>query len=45
MTPEQIEGYALFKEYNCATCHAGENMGGLSYELMAAGPTILKTAH
>lgn len=34
MTPEQIEGYALFKEYNCATCHAGENMGGLSYELM-----------
>ena len=26
MTPEQIEGYALFKEYNCATCHAGENM-------------------
>lgn len=34
MTAEQIEGYGLFKEYNCATCHAGENMGGLSYELM-----------
>lgn len=34
MTDEQIEGYALFKEYNCATCHAGVNMGGLSYELM-----------
>ena len=34
MTPEQVEGYALFKEYNCATCHAGVNMGGLSYELM-----------
>lgn len=34
MTAEQIEGYALFKEYSCATCHAGENMGGLSYELM-----------
>lgn len=34
MTAEQIEGYALFKEYACATCHAGENMGGLSYELM-----------
>ena len=34
MTPEQIEGYEIFKEYNCATCHAGVNMGGLSYELM-----------
>ena len=34
MTADQIEGYALFKEYNCATCHAGVNMGGLSYELM-----------
>ncbi len=34
MTPEQIEGYALFKQYACATCHAGVNMGGLSYELM-----------
>ena len=34
MTAEQIEGYELFKEYKCATCHAGVNMGGLSYELM-----------
>lgn len=34
MTAEQIEGYELFKEYSCATCHVGENMGGLSYELM-----------
>lgn len=34
MTAEQIEGYKLFKEYSCATCHAGENMGGLTYELM-----------
>ena len=34
MTAGQIEGYALFKDYNCATCHAGVNMGGLSYELM-----------
>lgn len=34
MTAEQVEGYALFKEYNCATCHAGVNMGGLTYELM-----------
>lgn len=34
MTTEQVEGYEIFKEYNCATCHAGVNMGGLSYELM-----------
>ena len=34
MTAEQIEGYAIFKDYSCATCHAGVNMGGLSYELM-----------
>ena len=34
MTADQIEGYAIFKDYKCATCHAGVNMGGLSYELM-----------
>ena len=34
MTEEQIEGYELFKKNSCATCHAGVNMGGLSYELM-----------
>lgn len=34
MTAEQTEGYEIFKDYNCATCHAGVNMGGLSYELM-----------
>lgn len=34
LTAEEIEGYDLFKQYNCATCHAGTNMGGLSYELM-----------
>lgn len=34
LSAEEQEGYALFKEYNCATCHAGVNMGGLSYELM-----------
>lgn len=34
MTSDQIEGYKLFKDYNCATCHAGVNMGGLTYELM-----------
>ena len=31
---DEVEGYALFKKYDCATCHVGENMGGQSYELM-----------
>ena len=34
ITAEQLEGYELFKKYDCATCHAGPNLGGLSYELM-----------
>ena len=34
LTADELEGYALFKKYDCATCHAGKNLGGLSYELM-----------
>ena len=34
LTTEELVGYDLFKKYNCATCHVGENMGGQSYELM-----------
>lgn len=34
LTAEEVEGYKLFKDYSCATCHAGENLGGLSYEYM-----------
>jgi cytochrome c peroxidase len=34
ITAEELEGYELFKTYDCATCHAGQNLGGLSYELM-----------
>ena len=34
ITAEELEGYDLFKKYDCATCHAGNNLGGLSYELM-----------
>lgn len=34
MNAEEIAGYDLFKKYNCATCHVGENLGGQSYELM-----------
>ena len=34
LTAEELEGYELFKKYDCATCHAGPNLGGLTYELM-----------
>ena len=34
LTAEELSGYQLFKEYDCATCHVGPNLGGLSYELM-----------
>lgn len=34
LSAEEIEGYELFKKYDCATCHVGANLGGLSYELM-----------
>ncbi len=32
ITPEEAEGYALFKEFGCATCHVGQAMGGQSFE-------------
>lgn len=31
---DELEGYELFKKYDCATCHVGPNLGGQSYELM-----------
>ena len=34
LTADELNGYELFKKYDCATCHAGPNLGGLSYELM-----------
>ena len=34
LTADEIEGYELFKKYDCATCHAGPILGGLTYELM-----------
>lgn len=34
LTAEQLKGYELFKKYDCATCHAGPILGGLTYELM-----------
>ena len=34
LTTDELAGYELFKKYDCATCHAGPNLGGLTYELM-----------
>lgn len=34
LNAEEKEGYALFKANQCSTCHAGEAMGGQSFELM-----------
>lgn len=34
ITADERIGYDLFKQYNCATCHVGVNLGGQSYELM-----------
>jgi cytochrome c peroxidase len=33
LSRDELAGYALFKNH-CATCHAGTNVGGLSYEKM-----------
>mgnify|MGYP003488178654 FL=1 len=34
ISEEALRGYELFKKYDCATCHAGANLGGETYELM-----------
>lgn len=34
LTADELDGYELFKKYDCATCHVGPNLGGQSYELM-----------
>ena len=34
LAADELEGYELFKKYDCATCHVGPNLGGQSYELM-----------
>lgn len=34
LTKQEIRGYELFKAAKCATCHAGANMGGLTFEYM-----------
>ena len=34
MTADQKQGYAVFLDYACATCHVGAAMGGQSFEKM-----------
>lgn len=34
LTAEEVEGYQLFKDNKCATCHVGMNLGGQSFEYM-----------
>ena len=34
LTVDELDGYELFKKYDCATCHVGPNLGGQSYEIM-----------
>ncbi|MDB4945334.1 MAG: yhjA [Labilithrix sp.] len=34
LTREQLEGFALFKSYGCASCHQGRNVGGNVFEVL-----------
>ena len=34
LTPTQREGYRLFRQYGCASCHNGRNVGGNMYAHM-----------
>lgn len=45
MTKEEIEGYADFKNFQCATCHAGVNIGGQSFEYMGMAADYFADRH
>lgn len=32
LTPKEVEGYRLFKDYGCASCHQGSNIGGNMFQ-------------
>jgi cytochrome c peroxidase len=34
MTAQEVDGFHVFQEFGCATCHVGQAMGGQSYEKM-----------
>lgn len=34
LTPDQVAGYALFRDYGCISCHQGRNIGGNMFEAL-----------
>lgn len=36
ITPEEKQGYILFKQYGCVACHQGINIGGNMYQIFGA---------
>jgi cytochrome c peroxidase len=42
LTAEEIEGYEVFKNNKCATCHVGVNIGGQSYEFFGVKADYFK---
>ena len=34
LSAQEVQGYARFKAYRCASCHVGKSVGGQSYEYM-----------
>jgi len=43
LTATQKEGYELFKEFSCANCHVGKNIGGQTYEEMGRAEDYFET--
>jgi len=33
LTPSELEGYRLFKDYGCVSCHQGANVGGNMFQV------------
>lgn len=33
LSPDELEGYSLFKTYGCASCHQGVNVGGNMFQV------------
>ena len=44
ITPEEAQGYALFKSYGCISCHQGENVGGNLMQRFPLFPSSLAPA-
>jgi cytochrome c peroxidase len=42
LTADEKDGYKLFQDRNCADCHAGVNMGGMSFEKMGVRKDYFK---